>query len=616
MSTSPPAYKGCGEVLNFAWLACLSAYAHHRRRWLLEHRGRKFVVAASQTRIAKVLAGTQQLRVPLYQRRYAWRRGEWKVLWDDVAHLASDRMGDPIERHFIGSVVLAPTPDGSSTARLVVDGQQRLVTLSLLLCALRDGEARLPAALRQRVDRCLLVKSGDHVPPHKRLKLLPTQHDQDAFSRVVHRQQLQSTHAISLAYQFFIERLESLRLGKDENVEGVSAVEVARAVLDGLECVSVVAGTSDNVHRIFESLNNRGQPVTQADLIRNYVFMRLDAKAADFYEYTWRPLDDKFSPEELTQLFWLDLVRTRPSITQRQTYVEQQKKLHKLSTARLKASVNEIVRRGDLWERILKPEREASVPVRKRLERLRAWRTTTVWPVLMFLLEERDREAATNQQIARAMHFLESYIVRRVVVGRATDNMNRVLLAAPQAVSGSQEPIDMSLRRYLSGEQKHWATDDELRSAVLTKGFYNHGKAFQKTLILTWIEHDLVGGEYSLADDFSIEHVMPQSPTGAWRAEIARGAGMGENIELLYSGLVHTLGNLTLSRSRHNSEMSNRSFLEKKKILAKHGSGLKMTGEITRKKYWGPKEIRKRSTDMGERIIRGWPGPIKNRDLT
>ena len=567
------------------------------------------MVSANQTRIATVLSGKYQLRVPLYQRRYAWKRDEWAALWDDVLHLALDRKNDSEERHFLGSVVLAPTPNGAADARLVIDGQQRLLTTSLLLCALRDGDSRPPAALRARIDRCLLVGSGKG-GPLKRLKLLPTQFDQIAFSRVVHRQELEPGHEASKAYRFFLKKLESLQQGDDENVEGVTTAEVARAMLDGLECVSVVADQSDNVHRIFESLNNRGQPLTQADLIRNYVFMRLSSSAEDFHEYTWKPLEEKFSAEELTQLFWLDLVRDRPTITQRQTYVEQQKKLHKVTPAGLKRAIDEVVQAGALWERILRPETESSKLVRNRLERLKDWKTTTAWPVLMFLLGERERGAATSAEVARAMKYLESYFVRRVVIGRATDNMNRVLLAAPQSMLQSHEPVDVALRRYLSGEGKHWATDDELRREVGTKAFYNHGKAFQKTLILTWLELELAGGEYVLADDFTVEHVMPQTATAAWRAEVRSGAAPGENVDLLYSGLVNTLGNLTLARSGRNSQMGNKSFADKKAILAKYGSGLQMTKEITKKHHWRPDDIRKRSAVMVERIVKTWPGPL------
>jgi hypothetical protein len=571
------------------------------------------MVQARQTQVTRVLYGSQQLRVPLYQRRYAWKDREWDYLWDDIAQLASDRKTVKAEMHFLGAVVLAKSPASATGSHdlLVIDGQQRLITISLLLCALRDSDFPLPNSVRQRISRCLLVDTkSQKLGPLKRLKVLPTQFDQDAFSRLINRQQHDMTERITEGYMHFQDRLTRLDKDNDESVGGISVLQFALTTLDGLECVYITAGPEDNVHRIFESLNNRGLPLTQFDLIRNYVFMRLSKNSEEFYEYTWKPLEKRFSAQELTQLFWLDLVRDRPSITQRQTYVEQQKQLHRLTgQSLLKGAIEKIAARGDLWELILHPEKEPSQKVRIRLQRLKEWDTTTVWPILMYLLQRRHDGSADSHQIARAMLYVESYFVRRVVVGRATDNMNRVLLGAPPALN---EVLDTSvadaLCRYLSPYGKHWATDDELRRDGPGGRFYNHGKAHQKTLILRWIEESLGDHEVSLADDLSIEHVMPQGLTPAWRAELRNGVGSAKDLIGLHAQLLHTLGNLTLTG--RNNEMSNKSFEDKKKILAKYGSGLKMTQEVKGKKYWGPKEIRKRSDLMVERIIKAWPGPV------
>jgi hypothetical protein len=569
------------------------------------------MVLARQTRVTQVLNGAHQLRVPMYQRRYSWDRAQWDALWDDIAQLALDRKKIKSETHFLGSVVLAKTPAGAAGSRdlLVIDGQQRLVTVSLLLCALRDGEARLPIVVRNRISRCLLVRNnGKPLGPSERLKVLPTQFDQDAFSRLVNTEEPSEGHRATKAYSHFADRLKNLADDQDEAVEGISVEEFAQTTLDGLECVHVTAEPKDNVHRIFESLNNRGMELTQADLIRNYVFMRLDKKMEDFHEYTWKPLEAKFTPKELTQLFWLDLVRDRPTITQRQTYVEQQKKLERLkSQTQLKNAIQAIAARGNLWELILHPEKESNKKVRMRLQRLHEWQTTTVWPVLMYLLERRQNSGADSTEIARAMRYLESYFVRRVVMGRATMNMNRVLIAAPAALDQSSETVDVALREYLSVPGKHWASDVELRDEVADKAFYNHGKAHQKTLILKWIEQSLGDNEVEFSDDFTIEHVMPQRLTPAWKAELRRGARRGDNLAYLHAQLLHTLGNLTLTKTERNGEMSNKSFQDKKRVLAR--SGLQMTKDITKKHVWGPEDIRTRSNIMVERIIKNWPGP-------
>lgn len=569
------------------------------------------MVSANETRIAAVLGGGHQLRVPMYQRRYAWKRPEWDALWDDLAQLALTRKDNKSETHFVGSVVLAQAPVGAkpSPDLLIIDGQQRLVTMSLFLCALRDQELGLSKSLRERIIRCLYMPNHKSLGPLKRLKVLPTEHDQDAFSRVVDLQDPIHDHPVTRAYKRFLGRLQDLGKDQDESASGVAVADLARAALDGLECVYIKAEPGDNAHRIFESLNNRGMPLTQADLIRNYVFMRLDNASDDFHQYTWKPLEARFDAERLTQLFWLDLVRDRPTVTQRQTYVEQQKRLQQMeTTTKLRNAIKRTVDRGDYWHSILHPELEQSKKVRLRLQRLSDWKTTTAWPTLMYLLELRANGHADSNEIARAMQHLESYFVRRVVMGRATMNMNRVLLGAPPALGRPTGAVDIALRVYLSETGKHWATDEQLRDEVASKPFYRHGRAHQKTLILKWIEEHMAGEEFELSDELTIEHVMPQTVTPLWRQELARKTHPGHDLSYLHGQLVDTLGNLTLTRQ--NAAMSNKSFVEKKKVLIKHGSGLAMTKEITKKHHWDPDAIRARSTLMVERIIKNWPGPL------
>lgn len=570
------------------------------------------MVSARQGLISRVLGGPNQLRVPLYQRHYAWGLREWDDLWNDVARLAFDRNKNRAETHFLGSVVLTQTPTTSAgSGLLVVDGQQRLITFSILLCALRDSGIALPTGLQNKIRRCLaLPDNGQSLGPLNRLRLVPTQSDQQSYLCLVNNASPDASHLMTKAYSHFLRRIRDLGHDEDEAVTGMTAINITEAALGGLECVHITARATDNVHRIFESLNNRGTPLTQADLIRNYVFMRLDNKSEDFYEFTWKSLEARFNAEELTKLFWLDLVRDHPTITQRQTYVEQQKVLERRkTTAQLKNAIEDIAGRGHLLELILRPEAEQSLKVRRRLQRLKDWQTTTADPILMYLLECRENGRADSHTIARAMMYLESYFVRRVVMGRATMNMNRVLLAAPRALDRrSATPPDEELRRYLSDAGKHWATDAELRTEVVSKPFYNHGKAHQKMLILKWIEESLSDNEFELAHDLTIEHVMPQTLPPEWQKELRKGVGPGEDIYQVHDQLVHTLGNLTLTR--RNQEMSNKPFAEKKQLLRKYGSGLQMTKDITRKHLWNPADIRARGSEMVERIIKSWPGPL------
>lgn len=576
------------------------------------------MVQAKQTALSAIMTGTEQLRVPLFQRHYRWgEKGdkEWQDLWNDIARLALDRRADPKARHFLGSVVLSK-PHPASKGQLIVDGQQRLVTMSLLLCALRDCDVRLPAAVYKRIDRALWLSTTSRSQVYKRIRVLPTEYDQEAFARVLSGEELSAGHLASKAYLYFSKRIGELvsdEAEDDEDYSGVTATEIAQTALAGLECVLVRAVQGDNAHRIFESLNNTGLPLTQADLIRNYVFLRLDGNQEDFYEFTFKPLENRFSPDEFTQLFWLDLILKGEDVTQRQTYSRWQRRMEAMTRAQIQSEFDHLRDRADLWERILHPERETSSTIRLRLHRIKDWGTTTAAPTLLYLLEQRQLNLASYAEVARAIHYLESYFVRRVVIGRATMNMNRVLMVAPAVIEKDSRPVDVVLREHLSGSGKHWASDEELRVNAASKPFYRHGKGHQKTLILRWLEEALHqhDPEFELAKSLSVEHVMPQTLNDAWRSDLAAGLSPGEKVSRVHAELMDTLGNLTLATYKLNSAMSNKSFQEKKDALRKKGGGqLLLTQQVTSRHVWKPQAIRARSRDLVNLIISNWPGPV------
>ena len=260
--------------------------------------------------LSHIMTGPEQSRGPLFQRHYRWgEKGakEWQDMWNDIARLALDRRTQPDARHFLGSVVLSK-PHPRSEGQLVVDGQQRLITISLLLCALRDHGSDLSAPTRRRIDDALWLHVCSRANVYKRLRVLPTEFDQDAYARVVSSDEAKD----------------------DESYSGVSASEIALTTLSGLECVLVHAGDGENAHRSFDSLNNTGLPLTRADLIRNYVFLRLDGSTEDFYQFTFKPLENRFSPDEFTQLFWLDPILKGGEVTQRQTYSRWQRRMESM----------------------------------------------------------------------------------------------------------------------------------------------------------------------------------------------------------------------------------------------------------------------------------------------
>ncbi|MGQ0775097.1 MAG: GmrSD restriction endonuclease domain-containing protein [Pseudonocardiales bacterium] len=564
------------------------------------------MVAARETTLQELLEGSKQYQVPLYQRTYSWTRAQLERLWEDIVKLAGDRIDHPKLTHFVGSLVLAPSPSNGPAGvleYLVVDGQQRLTTLSILLCAIRDHRARTETEEhRERIDQQYLINRWK--PERHRLKLLPTQADRDSY-----RACLDSTaHAggsdpVGAAYRYFSAQL----LGVDDPDDPADIERIEDAVISGLALVSVTAQQGDNAHRIFESLNNTGLRLTQGDLLRNYLFMRLPTRGDTVYHSLWLPLQETLSTADLELLFWLDLVQRDARVKQSDVYAGQQARLDRLQTEQeIENEVARFAHLGKLLVTILDPSLETDPEVRRRLNRLNAWGTTTVYPLLLHLFERRAQQRATSKQIGSAMLYVESFFVRRLLIGRATANINRILLSVVTEMS-TDGPVDEAVRAYLSTGRKYYASDDEVRAAVGAVPYYLNGRPRQRALVLQWLEESYESKEPVDLHGLTIEHVLPQTPTPAWKAVLGEDLELGEDLDQVHDVLVHTLGNLTLTG--YNPSLSNSDFAAKREKLAT--SGVAMNQEIAKLDRWGRPQILARASQLAERAVSLWPEPVR-----
>lgn len=564
------------------------------------------MVAAQETSLQKILVGASQYLVPLYQRPYQWGPDNFKELWRDITQLAEDLTDDIHTTHFIGSVVLAPIPGGvagSITRYLVVDGQQRLTTLTLLLAAIRDHLGELDEPPRRDIDRIhnqLLTNQYEDDP--LRLKLLPTQTDRDSYAAVIDGLPTAGGEDnIGAAYRFFRARLAE---PADPDAP-YDAVQIAQAVVSGLSVVSISTDHGDNVHRIFQSLNNTGLKLTQGDLLRNYLFMRMPSRSDEVYRSLWRPLQDALvDNERLETLFWLDLLQTKAKVKQTQTFAGQQARLDKFTHEdEIVAEVERISGLGHLYRLMLQPTEEADPAVRQRLVRLNEWGSTTPAPLVLHLLVLRNRGDATSAQVARALLYIESLLVRRFLAGTATQSLNRLFPAAVHELDRTL-PVDEALHRYLSEGRKHYASDEKLTEAVLTSPLYNTGRAAQRKTMLAWIEELFTPKEHVSPESLTVEHVMPQTLSAQWRDGLGTVYG-AENVDELHDRLVHTLGNLTLTG--YNESLGNHGFDRKRETL--RASSIRMNQAIGAHSEWGPKQIEQRGRELAQLIIAAWPGP-------
>ncbi len=249
---------------------------------------------ASETKLQTILEGTQQYVVPLFQRPYSWEKKQWEVLWEDLTELTEQ---ETIRPHFMGSIVTIQddsVPEGVSQY-LLIDGQQRLTTILILLAVVRDRAKQNPDAevceLGEEINETILInrfKKG-----LERYKLQPTQSDRPDFHKIIDAGSPSSEKSlINECYRFFDKELKK---------QAIDLNYIKKAIIGGLSLVSITLDDDENPYLVFESLNAKGKPLTQADLIRNYFFMRIQVgKQEEIYAQYWEPMQNALS-DNLTE---------------------------------------------------------------------------------------------------------------------------------------------------------------------------------------------------------------------------------------------------------------------------------------------------------------------------
>lgn len=556
-----------------------------------------------EIRLQQVLEGTKQYKVPLYQRTYSWTPKQLERLWSDVIALTDARSVEGQATHFTGSLVLSTGGIGPGGAEfLVVDGQQRLTTLSVLIAAMRDHIAKhepdapqKPARLHETylADR---FKQGD-----ERLKVLPTQADRASFRAIIDRSiENEPRSGILDAYKFFRAKL----VETDDPDDAHDIDRIASAVLDGLVFVSITANHGDNVYRIFESLNNTGMKLTQGDLLRNYIFMRLGHRGEEIYTSVWLPMQNLLSATDLEALFWMDITWSNPEAKQGDVYSLQEDRLSRLSDDEVETEVRRYARLARLLSRIRRPIVDKHLELGIGLHRISEWRNTSADPLILKVLDLHDSGQIDDVEAAKTIGILESFFVRRLLVNAPSGALSRILLRA----SGELDEADVafSLHTYLSTGRKFFATDRQIAEAIASKPFYFSGKPNQRKTFLAWLERLVAGKEPASLEGATIEHIMPQTLTVEWRDALSVDLGEFASAEDLHEAYLHTLANLTLSA--YNSELSNSPFAIKRVLLAE--SNIALNVPIAAEDQWGRQEILGRSATLARLITSRWVSPL------
>lgn len=539
---------------------------------------------ASETKFQKIIEGTNQYVVPLFQRAYSWDKKQWEDLWNDLVSLIES---DETHTHFIGSIVTIPTnsvPEGVSKF-LLIDGQQRLTTIFVLLALLRDlAKTRETGNLPQKIEQKFLINNFEEGEDW--FKLMPTQVDRAAFKAIIENE-LPNDGRIAQCYHFFKKKLkrENLDLDKLFNV-----------ITTKLSIVSIVLERDDNPHIVFESLNAKGEPLSHADLIRNYFFMRVHVREQDeIHRNYWLPMQEKLG-ESLTEGIRHYLMRDGTNVRQTDVYQTLKNRADKRDVLE---TLREVATFAEYYQKLLRPETEPNLELREALTRLKRLEITITYPFLLNCYEDYVNNRISVVEFVSVIKTLENFIVRRFVCGKPTHGLNKIFTPLYKQVRDKAELQSIgfieSVRSAL--QNRSYPKNSEFREHLINSKIYGSGDRRRNAqFLLETLENAYKHKEKVLFDAASIEHIMPQTPTGWWHENL------GESWQTSHELYLHTLGNLTLTG--YNSEMSNKPFPVKQQELIK--SHFELNRYFLGIQDWNFKAIETRADALADLALQVW----------
>lgn len=543
---------------------------------------------ASETTIRKLIEGSKQYVIPLFQRPYSWKQKHWSTLWQDVVDLVDDPKARP---HFFGSTVTAPArsvPQGVGKW-LLIDGQQRLTTTQLFLAALRDAATHADASsLAQKIEGQSLLTAyevGD-----EQLKVLPTQGDREAFRAIIrHDSPLNSR--LTDCYRFFFTRLKDRKGLSGDFLERLYLVVVDRLSLVGITC-----DEQDNPHLIFESLNAKGEKLTAADLIRNFLLMRVHVNEQQkVFDQHWRPIQEALE-DQLTEFVRHYLMKEGKIIKSADIYFELKDRLSNATPDQTKHFLADLHRHGMYYARFINPAKyETDHDISAALNRLRVIEATVAYPLLLRVFDAVHQASLTRAQLLQVLNILESFLIRRSVCGYPSNQLRKILPPIFDAVGGPGESFIAGIREQLGG--KRCPDDKTFAEMLLTQPLYATAKRGTRLrIMLDRLEESFEHKEPADVSSAQIEHILPQTLTAEWVAEL------GDDAQEHHARLLHTIGNLTLTC--YNPDLSNRPYGEKRTLLK--NSHFELNRHFEQVERWTPAAIEARARSIAELALRIW----------
>jgi len=498
--------------------------------------------------------------IPVYQRNYDWRIEHCEQLYNDLLDIVKYNF----RNHFLGSIVYVFDEYKPGRELLIIDGQQRIATISLLLLAIHNllekGEVVSESkSLKEEINELYLIDK--FAKEEKRIKLKPVKADNQAFLKLYNNNPdnyILSSN-ITKNYFYFLNKIKESEISIDDLFEAIQRLMIVDIRLNIRD---------DDPQLIFESLNATGLGLTQADLVRNFILMGKHKDIQEkFYNYYWNPIEkntqyrvDSFIRDYLT-------LKERIIPNKDKVYIGFKKHVYKnYSNENIEFLLRDLLKFSKYYRRIAFSQ-DSNSEINKILKRINRLDVTVSYPFLLEIFDYYEGNTISKRDLINILCTIETYAFRRLICNVPTNALNKVFMALGREIkkhSDFKEKYFEIFKYTLINKRysQRFPIDEEFSEMLKTRDIYNF-KSKNKLHLLERLENydnvEKVSVEELLNEGkLNIEHIMPQTLSVKWKESL------GENWEEIHNEYLNTLGNITLTG--YNSKMSNRPFLEKRDI--------------------------------------------------
>jgi len=542
--------------------------------------------------------------IPLYQRNYDWKEENCEQLFQDLLKLhGSDR-----KSHFFGSIV--SSIQAGTEDRYIIDGQQRITTVSLLLIAMVNAKKEglveaTDTKLVEKIFKRYLV--DEYQEDERKVKLKPIKKDMQAFDALLYKSKEQHLKGSNVTrnYDFFYDKVIHSGLTIDELFETIKKLDVINIRLD----------EDDDPQLIFESLNSTGLDLSEADKIRNYLLMSLSpVEQDDLYTRFWNPIEEntKYNPSSFV----------RDYLTMKQGKIGRIDKIYfifkeyaEAQSGDRAALLEDMHHYAKIYNRIDNAQ-IGSDKLNRKLNQLQTLDSTVVYPFFLAFFDYAAKTGMQEDEMYRVVDVIEAYWARRIICNLPSNALNKVFATLHRDVlnhivksENSSTPSYISVLIYIllrKGRSSVFPTDEEVKGEFITRQVYKM-PSNTRMFILERMEnrdsnerHDVV--TELTEKNITIEHIMPQTLSDKWKK------ALGDDWERIHREYLHTMANLTLTG--YNSQYNNLSFIEKRDMeKGFKDSAFRLNNYVKSCERWTEVELKQRQQDLLEVFMRLWPMP-------